>query len=81
MCLSNRILVTLHCIQIIWRPVAWGLGLQLLLGFLVLRWPTGRHALEWFGTRIAELMSHSQAGSEFLFGEGYLEHRFAFEVS
>jgi CNT family concentrative nucleoside transporter len=51
------------------RTVAWGVGLQLLFAFIVLRWSFGRDAMAHAGNGVNKLLSYSFAGSEFIFGE------------
>ncbi|XP_063970024.1 solute carrier family 28 member 3-like [Lytechinus pictus] len=66
--------------KVLWRPVIWGLVLQFLLGFFVLRTYVGLVIFERLNTVIVRLFSYSSAGAIFLFGEGYQEHFFAFAV-
>jgi CNT family concentrative nucleoside transporter len=56
------------------RTVAWGLGLQLLFAFLVLRWSLGRDAISYAGDGVNKLLSYSFAGSQFVFGEFGKQH-------
>jgi concentrative nucleoside transporter, CNT family len=51
------------------RTVAWGLGLQLVIAYLVLRFEAGRVLFEKAGAAVNKLLSYSFAGSEFVFGE------------
>jgi CNT family concentrative nucleoside transporter len=51
------------------RTVAWGLGLQILFAFLVLRWSFGRDAMARAGDVVNRLLSYAFAGSHFVFGE------------
>jgi concentrative nucleoside transporter, CNT family len=51
------------------RTVAWGLGLQIVIAYFVLRFETGRVLFEKAGDAINKLLSYSFAGSEFVFGE------------
>ena len=73
--------------QIRWRPIIWGLGLQLSLGVLILRWPTGYKAFKWLGEKVQTFLEFTDDGSKFVFGEpkedslGYLAHPVAFKVS
>ena len=60
--------------------MAWGLGLQFLLGLAILRWDAGYSAFEWLGDRVTEFLEHADAGSIFVFGENYTDHFFAFKV-
>src|SRR5260221_1782969 len=50
------------------KTVLWGLGLQLLLGFFVLRSTTGTKIFAFLGNGANKLLSYSYAGSEFVFG-------------
>jgi CNT family concentrative nucleoside transporter len=51
------------------KTVAWGLGLQLIIAFFVLRFETGRTLFQKAGDAVNRLLSFSFAGSEFVFGE------------
>ena len=67
------------------KTIGWGLGLQLVLGFFVLRSETGRYVFQVAGDGAKKLLSFSYAGSEFIFGELGKEHSslgliFAFQV-
>ncbi len=68
-----------------WRTVLWGLGLQLLFAFIVLRSSIGRDLLARAGEGINRLLSYAYAGSEFVFGALGKQHSsfgsvFAFQV-
>mgnify|MGYP006297765285 CR=1 FL=1 len=69
-----------HKEKIQWRVVAGGLGIQLLLGLLILKTDLG----QWFfvGARefVAKLISFSDKGAEFVFGEDFQDHFYAFSV-
>jgi CNT family concentrative nucleoside transporter len=69
------------------KTIAWGLGLQLLLGFFVLRSAVGTKVFSFLGNGANKLLSYSYAGSEFVFGDiGFpkelsrLGFSFAFQV-
>ncbi len=69
------------------KTVAWGLGLQLALGFFVLRSTVGSKIFAFLGNGANKLLSFSYAGSEFVFGDlGFpkelsrLGFSFAFQV-
>lgn len=38
--------------QVYWRPVFWGIGLQFLLGLLILRTRPGFVAFDWMGKQV-----------------------------
>jgi CNT family concentrative nucleoside transporter len=69
------------------KTIAWGLGLQLLLGYFVLRSAVGTKVFSFLGNGANKLLSYSYAGSEFVFGDiGFpkelsrLGFSFAFQV-
>ncbi|CAH1792803.1 unnamed protein product [Owenia fusiformis] len=59
------------------RPVAWGFGLQIVLGILVLRWKPGYDAIEWVADQVQEFMSYTLAAGDTVFGFTIL-HPFIF---
>src|SRR5262245_53002126 len=67
------------------KTIGWGLGLQLVLGYFVLRSETVRYVFQVAGDGAKKLLSFSYAGSEFVFGELGKDHSslgliFAFQV-
>ncbi|KAL7643740.1 UNVERIFIED_CONTAM: hypothetical protein RMT77_005746 [Armadillidium vulgare] len=55
--------------KVIWRQVIWGLGLQFLLGLLILRWSVGRSIFVCLGQKVNTFLAFSDKGSEFVYGE------------
>jgi len=51
------------------QTVVWGLGLQVVFAFFVLRFDSGRYLFEKAGDAVNRLLGYSFAGSEFVFGE------------
>jgi CNT family concentrative nucleoside transporter len=51
------------------KTIAWGLGLQILFAFFVLRFESGRRIFQVAGDAVNWLLSKSFAGSEFVFGK------------
>jgi CNT family concentrative nucleoside transporter len=51
-----------------WRTVGWGLGLQLLFAFLVIKWSYGQKILASVSGVITSLLGHSADGSSLVFG-------------
>jgi CNT family concentrative nucleoside transporter len=51
-----------------WRTVAWGLGLQIIFAFLVIRWNAGQQILHSISTVITSLLGHAADGSSLVFG-------------
>jgi CNT family concentrative nucleoside transporter len=54
--------------QIRWRTVAWGLSLQLVFAFFVLRFTYGQQAMAWAGGVVNALLGSTAAGTKVLFG-------------
>jgi CNT family concentrative nucleoside transporter len=52
-----------------YKTVAWGLGLQIVFAFLVLRWDYGRLLFQKAGDAVNWLLNFAFFGSEFVFGE------------
>jgi concentrative nucleoside transporter, CNT family len=50
------------------KLVAWGLGLQLLFAFFVLKWTWGQRIFQVAGDGVKKLLDYSYVGSEFVFG-------------
>jgi CNT family concentrative nucleoside transporter len=50
-----------------WRPVIWGVALQMGFGMIILLPKTGEKLFEWVDIGVNKLLSFSQAGSRFLF--------------
>jgi CNT family concentrative nucleoside transporter len=54
--------------RIRWRTVAWGLGLQLLFAFCVLRFDYGQRAMAWAGGVVNAMLASTAAGTKLVFG-------------
>jgi concentrative nucleoside transporter, CNT family len=55
--------------RIRWRPVLWGLGLQVAFALLVLKTPAGEAAFQLLNTLFVALLGFTVEGARFLFGE------------
>jgi CNT family concentrative nucleoside transporter len=71
--------------RIRWRTVGWGLGLQLLFAFCVLRFSYGEQGLMWAGGVVKAMLATTYAGTKVLFGplgvpDGSMGSIFAFQV-
>jgi CNT family concentrative nucleoside transporter len=51
-----------------WRTVIWGLGLQIIFAFLVIKWGLGQRILSSISSVITGLLGHSADGSSLVFG-------------
>ena len=54
--------------RIRWRTVAWGLGLQVLFAFCVLRSDYGERAMAWAGGVVNAMLGSTAAGTKLVFG-------------
>jgi CNT family concentrative nucleoside transporter len=52
-----------------YQTVAWGLGLQIVLAFFVMRWTVGQYIFSKLGKSAEWLLDFSYYGSSFVFGE------------
>ncbi|XP_039608790.1 solute carrier family 28 member 3-like [Polypterus senegalus] len=69
-----------HPTKISWRTVFSGVGLQFVFGVFILRTQIGYDAFAWSGKQMETFLQYSNVGSEFVFGEKYTDHFFAFKV-
>ncbi len=51
------------------KTVAWGIALQVIFAFLVLRVSAGRTLFAWLGDLATDFLSYAFAGSSFVFGD------------
>ena len=69
-----------------WRTVAWGLSLQLVFAFFVLRFNYGQQFMAWAGDVVKSMLASTYAGTRVLFGtnlgmpDGSFGSIFAFQV-
>ncbi len=68
-----------------WRTVGWGLGLQVLFAFCVLRFDYGQRAMAWAGGVVNAMLASTAAGTSLVFGalgtpNSSLGSIFAFQV-
>src|SRR5262249_10640029 len=54
--------------KVVWKTVGAGLGLQILLGALIFRFPGSHRAFLWMNDAVLALLNASKAGTAFLFG-------------
>ena len=52
-----------------WRTIAWGLSLQFIFAFFVLRFDFGQRAMFWAGSVVTKMLSATAAGTTVLFGK------------
>ncbi|MGC9525050.1 MAG: NupC/NupG family nucleoside CNT transporter [Limnospira sp.] len=63
-----------------WRPVLWGIALQILLAIFILKIPLGLALFKALGDVVTQFLNFSDAGAKFVFGEVFEEHFIAFKV-
>ncbi len=51
-----------------WKIVAWGLCLQLVFAFIVLKFQWGQFVMQTAGAAVNRLLSYAQVGASFVFG-------------
>jgi CNT family concentrative nucleoside transporter len=51
-----------------WKTIAWGMGLQLLIGLLIFQLPGSQRIFLWLNDAVLALLNVSKSGSAFLFG-------------
>ena len=51
-----------------WKTVAWGLGLQVVFAFLVIKWTFGQKILHAVSTAVTSMLGHAADGSSMVFG-------------
>jgi concentrative nucleoside transporter, CNT family len=51
-----------------WKIVAWGVGLQLLFGFVVLKFEWGQKVMSVAGDKVKALLDYALVGASFVFG-------------
>ncbi len=51
-----------------WRTVAWGLGLQVVFAFLVIRWAYGQRILQGASDAVTAFLGHASDGYRMVFG-------------
>jgi len=61
-------LFSAHRRKVPWKTVAWGLGLQLLIGLLVFRFPGSQRVFIWLNDAVVALLDVTKSGTAFLFG-------------
>ena len=50
------------------RTIIGGLAIQITFAFIVLKWETGKEALQWFTLRVQDIIDFANEGIGFLFG-------------
>ena len=78
--LATAFLLSNNRSKINYRTVGWGFGLQFIFAFLILKTPIGKPFFGFFDKAITKLISFSNNGANFLFGDNPIFESFAFRV-
>src|SRR5215468_10938732 len=54
--------------RVAWKTIAWGAGLQLIIGLIIFRLPVSQRILLWLNDAVVVLLDASKSGSVFLLG-------------
>ncbi len=63
-----------------WNTLLWGVGLQLLLGVMILKTQVGLAIFQFLGDVVIKFLDFSDAGAKLVFGDGFEEHFIAFKI-
>jgi len=63
-----------------WRTVLVGTGMQFVFAVLILKTAPGRAFFLWASHAVGAFLDFADAGSRFVFGEGFQDHLVAFKV-
>ncbi|KAK3790382.1 hypothetical protein RRG08_038447 [Elysia crispata] len=74
------LLVSYDRSKINWRPVIWGMALQMGLGIVTLRTGPGRDCFQYIGSQMESFLDHVLAGVLFVFGDKYQDFFFIFKL-
>lgn len=66
--LGGCYLFSTHRKAVKWKIIAWGVGLQVLFGFIVLRFAWGQAVMDGAGQKVKQLLDYAFAGASFVFG-------------
>nr|XP_033776980.1 sodium/nucleoside cotransporter 1 [Geotrypetes seraphini] len=69
-----------HHLAVSWWAVVWGLGLEFVLGILIVRTDAGFEAFQFLGNEIQVFLNYTTVGSGFVFGDTLIKNVFAFQA-
>lgn len=69
--MSIPLITCKHPSKIKWRPVVWGMGIQFVLGIMVLRWRPGYLAVNYLSKQINKLLFYCMRGASVVFGDPF----------
>jgi len=66
--------------KVVWRTIFWGMLVQVCFGMFILRTEAGFEAFNWLGNFAQTFINFVDAGVEFVYGESWPDHSFAFKT-
>ncbi|XP_029193531.2 solute carrier family 28 member 3-like isoform X1 [Acropora muricata] len=72
--------LSIHRKRIKWRPVLWGMSLQLVFALIILRTSQGFQTFKFLGDTVTRFLEYTDAGSAFVFGDDFETRYVAFKV-
>lgn len=63
-----------------WRPVIWGVALQIIFALVILRTPIGLVIFKGLGDGVSQFLEFSDVGAAFVFGENFQDFFIAFKI-
>jgi concentrative nucleoside transporter, CNT family len=72
--------LSVNRLAIHWKPVLWGIALQIIFALLILRTTIGLSVFQFLGVVVTRFLDFSDAGASFVFGEKFKDFFFAFKV-
>ena len=68
--------------QVKWRPVLWGMLLNLIFALMILKTATGATVFSGLAEQVTVFLTYTDEGAKFVFGYGtFTQHPFAFKVT
>jgi CNT family concentrative nucleoside transporter len=72
--------VSLNRRRVPWRLIFSGIALQIVFALLILKTSGGHMVFQFARVAVAKILSFSDEGAVFVFGDNFQEHFFAFSV-
>ncbi|XP_052230287.1 solute carrier family 28 member 3-like [Dreissena polymorpha] len=63
-------------LKVNWHTVYWAMMLQFVMALIILETKWGAAFIQWWGSRLTDLIGSARAGSVFMFGKTYTDHYF-----
>ena len=75
------ILISAHPSNINWRILVAGLEIQFILGVILMRTEFGYQFFKFLSGQVTTFLEYTDRGSQLVFGDQYIDHKFAFKVN